>query len=326
LQIKRQRIAKTVRSFKIIHWQFRYKQSAAGDLGMNTITSSEKMDISGRFAGDWPAPSNHMHNRTQLLHDLRSDAWQSRTETGRTPAKPSQFEQLAADAAGISPHRLRLLGLLLAAGGPTSCGGRSVLRPIWAIEALERAHTMVRLVGALERHMPIEDDLSPWPDIETRLGVKLASVFDGLAISSDEELRPCSVPLREIVRDLVGLFGPALSQFSIRTSVDRLSLPAYQHRARVLIASNLVTHALLHAFQGPCSGQITLRLAVSHRATAHLTVADDTNFISHSVPASRSRCSVIDYLTDLLQSDLVYRPRPGGGMIAELEFPVPGSI
>jgi hypothetical protein len=254
-----------------------------------------------------------MHDIPQppLLQDLRAHAWQ-RLSTEFTP--PSQFEQLASAAAGISPHRLRLLGMLLAASSPTACGGRAVLRPIWATEALNRAYVMVRLIGDLEQRAP-----RPCSDMETGLGGELAATYSSLAISSDEELRPCSGPLRGLVRDLVELFEPV--PIALTTCVDRLTLPAFRQRALVLLASEIVSNALLHGFRDRPFGRIKFELAVLGRHTARLTVADDGGCVLERARDHAARCSVVHYLADLLESDMVYRARPGGGMIAEMEFP-----
>lgn len=210
--------------------------------------------------------------------------------------------------------------MLLAAASPTVCGGRAVLRPIWATEALNRAYNMVRLVGRLEQRAPDCNNRTGF-DLEAKLGAELAATFDALAISCDEEPRPCSVLLRDLVRDLVELFGPAVGPVVLATCIDRLALPAFRQRALILLANELVSNALLQAFEPHRSGRITLHLAVLDRRSARLTVTDDGGNVFDRARRHPSRCGVVDYLADLLESDLTYRSRPGGGMIAELEFP-----
>jgi two-component sensor histidine kinase len=172
---------------------------------------------------------------------------------------------------------------------------------------------MAKLVGRLEQNAPRRP-----PDFETPLGVELASIFDSLAISSDQEPRSCSAPLRDLTRDLTELFGPAIGQIAVTTNVDRLTLPAFRHRALILMANELVTNALLHAFKDRRFGRITLQLSVLARGSARLTVMDDGESARHQP----SPCSVINYLADLLESDLVYQTRFGGGLIAEIEIPL----
>jgi hypothetical protein len=279
--------------------------------------------------GDWPDPQNYAYaadsDRRPLQYDLPPDAGRHRADRTRSGiyhlAPTSRYEEIARTAAGISRQRARLLGILLAAAPPASCGGRPVLRPIWATEAMHRAHSMVRLVGRLEQRMPRRDDQSRLPDFETHLGLELAAVFDSLAITDDEELRPCSSNLREVARNLIELFGPTIGHVTVSTSVERLALSAFRHRALVLIASELVTNALLHAFKDRRAGQITLKLTLLGGGVACMTVTDDGDHLFDRARYHSARCSVTNYLADLLEAELVYRPRPGGGTIAELEIP-----
>ena len=241
-------------------------------------------------------------------------------KTGLAPI--SQFEQIASTAAGISVRRMKLLGILLASATPALCGGRPMLRPIWAAEALHRAYSMVRLVARLERRSPSHDEPSERLDFEVRLGVELASIFNSLAIARDEELRSCSASLRDVARNLIELFGPAVGDITLVTAVDRLTLPAFQHRALILIASELIMNTLLHAFNGRCAGLVTLELALRSVDTARLAVTDDGNYPLGSASQRPKRCSVVNYLADLLQSEPVYRSASGGGMIAEIYVPI----
>src|ERR1700735_1884694 len=66
--------------------------------------------------------------------------------------QPSRFERLAA-AAGELPRWPALLKILLGAAAPGAWGGREVLWPLWADEAMHRAHCMVRLTQRLERQI-----------------------------------------------------------------------------------------------------------------------------------------------------------------------------
>jgi two-component sensor histidine kinase len=64
--------------------------------------------------------------------------------------------------------------------------------------------------------------------------------------------------LREIVRDLVTLFGPTAGDIELHLNIERVALAAYRRRALVLAASELVINALLHAFKGRSGGLIWL--------------------------------------------------------------------
>jgi two-component sensor histidine kinase len=297
---------------------------------MNTTIADDKPRLSVQFQHDMSATHDWAQagqgfaygaERRPLLHDLRSHGRHYRSDDAkRAGAPPSRFEQIASAAAGVSPERIRLLGILLAAGSAASCGGRPVLRPVWATEALHRSHNVARLIGCLEQRMPVGQGQSP--DFETRLGVQLAATFDSLAITYDEEPRACSEPLRAVVRDLVELFGPAAGPIAVTTRVDRLTLSAFRQRALVLMANELVTNALLHAFQNQHLGRITLELSVLDRHTARLIVTDDGDCVADRTRRCSARCSVLDYLADLLETELVYRSSAGSGVIAEVEIPL----
>jgi hypothetical protein len=240
-------------------------------------------------------------------------------------ATRSQFERIATAAASISARRTKLLGTLLSAASPAVCGGSPVLRPLWATECLHRAYTLVRLVGRLERKLSPHNEQSSRPDFESVLGSELASVYNSLAINTDEEPRTCSTPLRDVARNLIELFGPVVGDINLLTSVDRLILPAFQHRALVLIASELVMNTLLHAFKGRCSGRVTFEFSVIDRGTARLTVTDDGDNPFSRVSHCPARCSVSNYLADLLLSELSYRSATGGGTIAEIDISFSGQ-
>jgi two-component sensor histidine kinase len=296
---------------------------------MNIVMPGGKADVLELQDDEWSDPQNYAgtadSDRRPLQYDLPSDAILHRADRTRSGinhlAPTSQYEEIACAAAGISRQRARLLGILLAAAPPASCGGRPVFRPIWATEAMHRAHSMVRLVGRLEQRMPRRDDQSRLPDFETNIGLELASIFDSLAMADDEELRPCSSNLRDVARNLIALFGPTIGHVTVATSVDRLALPAFRHRALILIASELVTNALLHAFKDRRAGQVALQLTLLGRGVARLAVTDDGARLCDRARCHPARCSVTNYLADLLEAELVYRPRPGGGTIAEIEIP-----
>jgi two-component sensor histidine kinase len=297
---------------------------------MNIPTSGERPETSAQTGNNLSPPSGHTVNAVSgsrpLRHDVLSNAMrygahgtQSKTDHS-TPM--SQFEEIASAAAGLSSQRLRLLGILLGSASPASCGGRPALRPIWMTEALRRAHNLVRLVERLDRRTPISDDQSRLAAVETSVGIELASIFESLTITDDEELRPCSRPLRDVTRNLIELFGPSAGDISAATCIGRLVLPAFRHRALILIASELVMNALLHAFNDERTGRVTLQLATLDPTSARMTVTDDGDRLFDRARNDYSRWSVIDYLADLLQSDIIYRSRGAGGTNAEIVFPI----
>jgi two-component sensor histidine kinase len=280
--------------------------------------------------GTLPAPQNHIaeaeyghgsqrSNRQPTVPRHHAD---DVSHSAANSVTRSQFERIATAATRISVRRSKLLGTLLSAASPAVCGGRLLLRPLWATECLHRAYTLIRLLGRLERRSPSHNEQSGRPDFEARLGAELASIYNSLAINSDEEPRVCSTALRDVARNLIELFGPVVGDINLLTSVDHLVLPAFQHRALVLIASELVMNTLLHAFKGRCSGRVTFEFSVINHGTARLTVTDDGDNPFSRVSHRPARCSVSNYLADLLLSELSYRPATGGGTIAEIDIPL----
>jgi two-component sensor histidine kinase len=241
-------------------------------------------------------------------------------EVNQSPGFNGECGARSLSGRGVSVQRARLLAPLLASASLTSCKG-SLLRPIWAMEAMRRAYNMIRLVGLLDRKAPLSDTDSHRPDFENRLAAALAATFDSLAIERDEVLRPCSIALRSLTQNLVELFGSAIGDIALSTCVDRLVLPAFQQRALILLTSELVTNVLLHAFNDRIDGRIVVELWVPTRGDASLTISNDGNLLS-SIPHQQQagRCSMAGDLADLLQGDVVYTPRVGGGQIANVTF------
>ena len=288
---------------------------------MDIIMSGRTHGIYRGSDGEFMASQNHIGG--SLPRDLRSSAFQCGVgHTATNLVRTSEFERIASAAASISRQRVRLLGILLAAASPSLCGGPAVLRPIWATEALHRAHGMIRLVARLEQKAPRRNKPPQPLDFENKIGVELASIFDSLAISRNEELRACSCPVRDVARNLIELFGPGVGHITLTTSVERIALPAFQHRALVLMANELIVNSLLHAFRHRSTGHVTLRLDLLKRDTARLAVTDDGHGLVGRVSHRPARCGVINDLADLLQSEVTYRSAPGGGTMAEIDIPL----
>jgi hypothetical protein len=62
-----------------------------------------------------------------------------------------------------------------------------------------------------------------------------------------------------------------------------------------------------------------------NHGTARLTVTDDGDNPFSRVSHRPARCSVSNYLADLLLSELTYRSATGGGTIAEIDIPLSGQ-
>jgi hypothetical protein len=228
-----------------------------------------------------------------------------------------RLEQMVMDARQLSPMRSRILGVLLAAANPASCGGNATLQPLWANEAMHRAHQMVRLTGTLDRKTPCEDKGPAEADLEWRIATVLSETLLSLRIARDAEKLPCSEVLRDAVRDLVELFGEAVGISGISTSIERLELASFKRRALVLLAGHLVIEALLFAVRTRHDGQVLVILDRPCAGFGRLAVGFD----DHTVPFGPLDGShgVIDDLASLLESDVSYRA-DCGRIVAGVEF------
>lgn len=216
------------------------------------------------------------------------------------------------------PHRHGdPIDILLAAARPFDDGFKP-LRPLWLQESMHRAIGILRLFSAL--HLRDRSRRSLRNIYERQLALHLAGELASLETVEVSRVLPCSGPLREIARDLVGLFGPAVGQVVLETDVMSLSLPAYRRRALVLLASDLVTNALTHAFHGRCTGRVLLRLQRSGGDHARLQVSDDGIGYAKSRPDSAR--NIAGALTDLLGGEIGYCDPPGWGATAEIVFPI----
>jgi hypothetical protein len=219
----------------------------------------------------------------------------------------------------LSPARSRLLGLLLHAADPATCGGPAVLRPIWANETMSRAYQMVRLTRQLDCRLPVANSDAIECMLEHRLAQAIADALLSLHIDRDGDPLPCSEILRSVVRNLVELFGPVAGKIAITTAIDRLELSAFRRRALILLASHLVIRTLLHAFWQSRSGRILVTLEQPTAALGRLTIGHDDEVIR--LGPLEQNDGVTDDLGDLLESELEYRKDERGKMGASIEFP-----
>jgi hypothetical protein len=233
---------------------------------------------------------------------------------------------MAAQASGIALPRQSLLGVLLDATLPATRSAHPALRPLWADEAIQRAHDMIGLVAELERGAPLRRADRLAVRGEHALAVELAAAFRALSVDDDGAL-PCSGLLRTIVHDLVELFGPVAGQPRLRSRIERLALPACQRRALVLAGSTLVTHALLRSADADPKAEITVTLGPSGPGSVCLRIVTERER-QRVEPMQRPDALVREMANDvaadlalLLDGNLVHR-RVDGSIVAALNFPV----
>jgi hypothetical protein len=155
--------------------------------------------------------------------------------------------------------------------------------------------------------------------LEWAIAKNLAETLVSLRVTQEAETRPCSDALRDIVRDLVELFGEAAGVTGISTSVERIELSSFKGRALVLMAVHLVVEILLFAARTGRSGRVLVRLDRHDLGLGRgrLTVGF-SDCLPRRNPFGTGR-GVIDDLANLLASDVIYR-WDRGQIVAGFEF------
>ncbi len=248
--------------------------------------------------------------------DWRNDAYPPKVQQ----RQPRLQQMIEYHQAITSRPMVKLLEVLLQScvvGGTKGC---DALRPLWAEEAMHRAHNLLKLVFLLEQRRPQQAYDFFTGCIELNLAKELGNHYRSLAIGAERQVTACSSVLREVVGDLVALFGPTAGPIELHTDIQRVALPAYQRRALVLATSELVMNALLHAFKRRPEGRLTVELRLLSSQYARLSVSDD-GIGCHSGPGD-DPCGVAASLADLLGSMLIRRSNYPHGTIAEITFPL----
>jgi hypothetical protein len=229
----------------------------------------------------------------------------------------SRIERMTLAAARISPQRIPILRVLLEATNPANCGGRPVLRPLWAYEAMQRAYNLVHLIADLDTRVPA----NRYPvavKLETKIANALGRSYRELDIIDDKDLLPSSGVLRTIAQNMVELFGPSVGDVVTAFELTRLSLPAFKRRALVLACNELLVNVLQHAFDGRSSGLIVVTLRDLGGGRASLLVADSGRGMGSAIRSPH--WGVAADLAELLDGELLYSEAARGGTVAELRF------
>jgi hypothetical protein len=267
----------------------------------------------GRSPGKIIASLNPDHDRRQVTG--RGEAWicPDFADLGVT----SRLEQMAAAVTRPLPSRNALLGVLLEATLPNALQGRSTHRLVWSNEALERAHSTLLLVKALERAVPLQDCRSSRALDELCLANELAKLFSKVSILDGRGAFPCSQALRCTVRNTVELFAPGIGDIKVQTSIEPTMLPAFKRRALIFLAYELVTNALRHAFHAQKGGKIIVTLYQTELSRACFSVSDDGVGFQKD---DTCQCGVAYDLASILSSELIYTSRRNCGTAVEIDF------
>jgi two-component sensor histidine kinase len=260
---------------------------------------------------------------TRIMSDMRLGSHYSGT-TKSYPADAgttlwSRFEVLAAWSEQLPCGPGDVFGALLAATHPQTAKPGWTSLSLWNDEALHRAYCMLQLILRL-RSMRSRVH---WHN-EFELASQLAVDFRSLFAAHENELVQCSEVLRDVVRNLGSLFGPAGGDIDIKTNVERLSLAAFGRRALVLVATELLLNVLGHAFHGRANGHVEVCLQRTSEGRARWRVTDDG--IGHFETAEDADVSIAGRLAHLLGGRLVYRQDQGSATTAEIVFPVQAPL
>jgi signal transduction histidine kinase len=228
----------------------------------------------------------------------------------------SRFENMARISCTLPSFACGIADSLLASicvDRDMECAAR---RTLFAEEALHRAYSLMRLVDRRNHHREPAGHGSGTAGRDSAIAYDLAANFRCLQEGKERQIQPCWPVLRNVIDHLGALFGTN-ANIAVSTSIEDVSLPAYKRRALVLVAAELMTNALLHAFAGRVSGRIEIGLTSLGPALAYLRVADDGIGFAHGPP--NLTCGVAAGLAGLLEADLVY-DRSGGWTVAWIVF------
>jgi two-component sensor histidine kinase len=239
--------------------------------------------------------------------------------TDRATVQASSFETLAASSERLARSSGDVFGALLASTYPQSVSIGWAPRPLWNEEAIHRAYRMLQLLLRLRERR--HGNEHAW-HADYALAMQLGADIRSLSGTAEHRPVPCSAVLCSVVCSLSSLFGQAAGGIDLRTSIERVSLPAYRRRALVLAASELVVNALSHAFNGCAGGRIDVCLQRVTGGCARLRVADDGAgyFEDHA----ETSASLAGRLGKLLEGRLVYRRDRAWATTAEIVFLIQG--
>jgi two-component sensor histidine kinase len=239
--------------------------------------------------------------------------------SGQAIAIPeSRFASIASQNERLPAHLGDVPGLLLQAAADGI--GRPVLMPLWTEEGMHRAYATLRLLGRRAERERGRTKTEFTAGVECALARSLASAYRSLAMADEDAVVPCSMLLRDVVRNLGALLGGG-NGVIVRTVVERLSLPPYKRRALVLCASELMINALTHAFpDGAQDGRIVVSLRLLDDRRACLRVADNGAGFGSRRPDPA--VSVAGGLAGLVEADLTYHRTADCTTVAEVVFPV----
>ena len=229
---------------------------------------------------------------------------------------PSRFERLASIAEQL-PRWPASLQILLSSAVPGSWGGREMLWPLWAEEAMHRTHCTMHLALRLERQMTQQGNGATWSASRLGKAMALASTFAELRIVEDQEVLPCSGLLGEIAVRLLCLFKLPDGDLQPRIVLEDVAMAAYKRRALILATSALVMQTIANAMDRGCVPAIRIELAAQASGQWRLALTEDDVCADDD---TRECDDIVDGLADLLAAQNVRRFRRINEFVTEIYF------
>jgi hypothetical protein len=223
----------------------------------------------------------------------------------------------------VAEHELArwpaMLDILLRTAVPSSWGGREVLWPLWANEAMHRAHRMMHLTLQLERYAIKSGGRATWFAQHFENACVLADIFAELRIADDLEVLMCSALLGDAIAGLINVFDMPACSLEAHIDLKDIGLPAYKRRALTLAATTLVMQVLSCTSNGNCKPVASISLSSASSQRTRLAVAAEG--LSRLEQDTREIDDIVDGLADLLEVRNVRRLQWTGGFITQIDFP-----
>jgi hypothetical protein len=212
-----------------------------------------------------------------------------------------------------------VLDILLRTAIPSSWGGREVLWPLWANEAMHRAHRIMHLTIQRERCALKSGSRASRSAQYFESARALADIFAELRIADDLEVLMCAALLRDTVARLIDFFDMPACSLETHIDLKDIGLPAYKRRALVLAASSLIMQVLSCTGDSNRKPIVSIVLSTPSSQRARLVVA--TEGLARVERDAREVDDVVDSLADLLEVRNVRRLHWNDGFITQIDFP-----
>lgn len=186
--------------------------------------------------------------------------------------------------------------------------------------------TLVALAAIRSREAAQEETREALGEISGRM-IVLGRVYRRLRMSETEHRQTqAGTFLRELCEDLqVSTLG--LRPLSLELDAEEISLPVGHAVLLGLIANELLTNAVKHAFPDDRKGVVSVKLRPHpfRRDTLEFTVSDDgVGFVQTNADGTHLGRRLLSSLAAQLNGDITYA-RIDGRTVASLLFPAPGT-